>query len=151
MAIFHLRLRSAPDDFLLLTPSDPAAEDSGMTAYQTPGTKLYFCAKCGVRPFGIFGQGEHAEVEAPVDLLGKLGLQTEGSEGGTAKVKVWRPKKGWQEGIKDYFSLNMVTLDAYQEHLDLRQLYEKGYIRYDNQLDSPGEDGFEKPCVGGMY
>jgi hypothetical protein len=153
MSIFHLRLASAPDDFLLLFPLDPKASDSGMTGYLCNAQKStwYFCSICGVRCFTIRGDTENAEVEVESKVLRTLGL--EAKEEGVTKVKVCKPaKEGWQEerGGTSYFSLNATTLNEGQEGLDLRAFHENRWIGYVDSLDRTAEDGI-KPHRGGMY
>ena len=157
MGIFHLRLASAPDDFLLLSPSDPAAEGSGVAAYRcnTKKSIWYFCATCGVRCFTVKGEVETGtEAEVPVKALQELGLAEEGDAAEVKKVPVWRVKKeGWKEGrgASSYFSLNATSLNPGQEDLDLRQWHEKGWIAYVNSLDRTADDSIEAPHMGGMY
>jgi hypothetical protein len=135
MSIFHLRLASAPDDFLLLFPLDPKASDSGMTGYLCNAQKStwYFCSICGVRCFTIRGDTENAEVEVESKVLRTLGLEAKEERGGTS-----------------YFSLNATTLNEGQEGLDLRAFHENRWIGYVDSLDKTAEDGI-KPHRGGMY
>jgi hypothetical protein len=153
MSIFHLRLASAPDDFLLLSPLNPQASDSGMKGYLCNAQKSswYFCSTCGVRCFTIRGDTENAEVGLASEVLRNLGL--EAKEEGDTQVKVWRPaKEGWQEkrGGTSYFSLNATTLNEGQEGLDLRAFHENGWIGYVDSLDRTAADSM-KPHRGGMY
>jgi hypothetical protein len=152
MGIFHLRLASAPDDFLLLSPLDPKAPDSGITNYMCNAKKSTwsFCSTCGVRCFTIRGETETAEVELPRDVLQAAGIS---SEEGESKVKVLKPvKEGWLEGRggSSYFSLNATTLNEGQEGLDLRAFHENGWIAYVDSLDRT-KDASIKPHRGGMY
>jgi len=152
MGIFHLRLASAPDDFLVLSPLDPEALDSGITNYMCNAKKSnwFFCSTCGVRCFTIRGDTENAEVELPVDVLQAVGLDAKESDG---KVKVWKPvKEGWKEGKggDNYFSLNATTLNEGQEGLDLRAFHDNGVIGYVDSLDRTAGNS-TKPHRGGMY
>jgi len=157
MGIFHMRLRHAPDDFLLLSPTDVDAEDSGITNYTANKHKnrWYFCKTCGVRCFSCTGDTENAEVDVPVKSLKELGLLAgTGVEGETIKKQVWRMKKeGFAEGKggKYYFSLNAVTLTPGQEGLDLATLHEKEWIGYVDSLDNTGDLRVGKPHRGGIY
>jgi hypothetical protein len=141
MGIFHLRLPHAPSDFLLLSPTDPTAPNSGVTSYRCNAKKSdwSFCTTCGVRCFTLRGNSETAEVEV------------EGQ-----RVKAWRAaSEGWREGSgpsprPSYFSINAATLDAGQEDLDVRQWHENGWMRYVDSLDDTA-GAYEKPQRGGMY
>lgn len=151
MGFFHLRLRSAPDDFLLLSPVTPDEEGSGVGAYTCNSelAKWYFCRRCGVRTFTIRGEKEVGEVEVPSKLLRK-----DGSGEGVEKVAVWRVKKeGWNEEHSDegksYFSLNMTTVDA-RQGLDLRRVQDWGVVEYCDSLFEEG-DWAGVPYEGGMY
>jgi hypothetical protein len=158
MGILHLRLASAPDEFFMLAPTDPRAEDSGMRVYKHT---WYFCNTCGVRCFIAGGHMETTEVELPAELLGKLDVggdveATRNEDGVLIKrVAVWKPKKeGWVEwpapGANAYLSVNMCTLDADQEGLDLRNFHENGWIGYCEMLK--GAKGYQHtPYEGGMY
>jgi hypothetical protein len=153
MGIFHLRVPSAPDDFLLLSPLNPEASDSGVTSYLCNAKKSswYFCSTCGVRCFTIRGDSENAEVEVPSGVLHAVGVDTK--EEGETKVKVWRPaKEGWKEGRggTSYFSLNATTLNEGQEGLDLRAFHDNGWIGYVDSLHRTGGESL-KPHPGGMY
>lgn len=152
MGIFHLRLRLAPDDFMVLSPVDPKTPDdegSGVSTYlcNARRAKWYFCTTCGVRTFTIRGEKEVGEVELPKKLLGKEG---EGME----KVKVWKLKKdGWTEkqpGATGYLSVNMTSLDALQEGLDLRAIQDWGVVEYGDGLHMTRAFQ-ETPHEGGMY
>lgn len=117
-------------------------------------SKWYFCSKCGVRPFTIWGKKETEEVELPATLLERAGVIGGDAKGEMSKVKVWRCKKeGWKERERDntsYLSINATTLDARQEGLDLRKWTEWGVIEYGDGLEKKG--GWEPvPHEGGMY
>lgn len=150
MGIFHLRLKSPPDDFVLLSPVAPTPdqEGSGVGAYACNAglAKWYFCRTCGVRTFTVRGEKEVVEVALPSDLLGKSGE-------GTEKVAVWRVvKEGWDEHSEEgesYFSLNMTTIDA-QQGLDLRRVQDWGVVEYCDSLFEEG-DWAGVPYEGGMY
>jgi hypothetical protein len=141
MGIFHLRLRDAPNDFYLLSPSDPTIAGSGVASYRcnAMASVWYFCTTCGVRCFTLRGNSEIEEVE----LEGK-------------KVKVWKAAtEGWREASgprprPSYFSINAITLDVGQKGLDLRQWHENGWIRYVDSLDGT-VGAWEKPQRGGTY
>jgi len=155
MGIFHLRLASAPDDFMLLSPTDPDAEGSGVSKYMCNAQKSswFFCATCGVRCFTVLGHAENVEVELPTTLLQGAGM-AEGKSGDTKKVKIWKlVKDGFKEGPRgnSYFSINAITLNAGQEGLDLREVHEKGWVAYVDSLERKGEQRVGKPHTGGMY
>ncbi|KAF4126031.1 hypothetical protein GMORB2_1277 [Geosmithia morbida] len=152
--LFHVRLDSAPDDFLLLSPLDPF---KNLGDYQC-GQKIlhfFFCRTCGVRCFTFLGEGENVDVNLDA-VLGKKGEQ---GETGTTTVKAWRPKKdGWKDDrVKNggYLSVNANTLDQMQDGLDIREWCEKGWMYYIEQLN-PDENGaeqmsYDRPFPGGMY
>lgn len=156
--MLHLRLASPPDDFLLLSPEDPAREGSGVSLYKDT---WYFCKTCGVRCFIAAGQFERTKVELTANLLAKLdvgdGILATPDRAGVfvKKVSVWKAKKeGWLEfpapGATSYLSVNMCTLDADQEGLDLRRFHEEGWIGYYGKLK--GLEGYHnEPFEGGTY
>jgi hypothetical protein len=146
----HARVRSSPDDFLLLSPGDPYRD---LGDYQCDGGYLHFfyCKKCAVRCFIFMGQGETVEVDddAVLSMLGS----------GDKTVTAWRPKKeGWQEGRLQhgcYLSVNALTIDPGQKSFDLREWTEKKWMLYLDVLRS-GEDGaghpsYDRPHPGGSY
>lgn len=144
MSFFHVRLVSAPSEFILLHPStgdDPLA-NLGDYKCNKERAHWYFCKQCGVRPFIMIGEGEVAEVDVD-EFMGK-------QPSGKAE-KVWRLKKdGYVEGKGGYFSLNASTLDHDQEGLDLRDWHERGWIRYLDEWKDEG--GWEcSPHPEGMY
>ncbi|RFU34746.1 hypothetical protein B7463_g1604, partial [Scytalidium lignicola] len=166
-SIFHLRLISSPDDFLLLSPISKdgskggiKTNEGGLKSYTcfAKKTHFYFCSRCGVRCFSIAGEGElksvPAEVIPPVPqnyLHGPLAPQdVEINEG---KVKVWSPQKeGWLEEIRPhYLSVNAATPEPGQDGLDLKEWSEKGWISYLNCLKDVREQRLEDPYEGGMY
>jgi hypothetical protein len=155
--IFHLRLKFAPDDFLLLSPSDPAADDSGMTLYMTNGKKSnwWFCKTCGVRCFTIRGETEHAEVEVETKSIRELGIGTVAAEdNGVTKVKAWKLKKKGYAEVPDgdnYFSVNAVTVNPKQNGLDLREWHERRWIAYVDSLERKESFKVGSPHVGGIY
>ncbi|PQE23292.1 duf636 domain-containing protein [Rutstroemia sp. NJR-2017a BVV2] len=147
MGLFHLRLPSSPDDFLLLSPTKDF-EKSGLRSYRCfEGVHDWlFCGTCGVRCFAFAGEGETVTVD-----LGALGVK--GKDGEVlGEVEAWRPKKeGWEEGYRSYVSINATSLEAGQEGLDLREWHEKGWINYLDTLDEKEENRLGKPHRGGMY
>lgn len=157
--IFHLRLRSAPDDFLLLSPLEPEAEDSSLTRYLTAlkRSSWWFCKICGVRCFTVRHPAENTEAEVPVESLQKLGIKEKSDAEGpddVVKVPVYKLKsEGFAESPHgtSYFSLNAVTLDAHQEGLNLAQWHENRWVQY---VDSLGDGrGWKtgEPHPGGIY
>lgn len=136
--IMHIRLPSASNDFLLLSPLDPMRE---LGDYQCFNKKIHFlfCRTCAVRCFSFMGEGELVERE--------VGNPPE-------KKTVWSPKQGWVEDMQKYMSVNAYTLDAGQEGLDLREWTEKKWIMYHDYLTEakPGYDtSLERPFLGGAY
>lgn len=102
-----------------------------------------FCAKCGVRTFGLAGEGETVEVD--------LGEILEGKKNGKT-TKVWKLKAPKVKGIKEYVSVNATSLEPGQEGLDLREWTEKGWVVYIDQLGEEKDWGRGKePFAGGMY
>ena len=137
MGFFHVRLKSSPDDFMLLQPLNPM--EGGLEDYQcfAKWSHWYFCRTCGVRCFTFAGEGGVREVET---LDGK------------GVVKAWMPKKeGWVEGKTGYLSVNASTLEPGQEGLDLNEWTEKGWIAYLDCKNEVEEDRMGKPFEGGMY
>jgi hypothetical protein len=142
----------------MLAPTDPSAEDSGVSAYKRT---WYFCKTCGVRCFIAEGQMETTEAELPAEVLDKLDIggdvEAMPNEDGVLvkRVPVWKPKKeGWVQwpapGNNSYLNVNMCTLDADQEGLDLRNFHEKGWIGYYEMLKE--SKGYQHtPYEGGMY
>jgi len=139
--VLHVRLASAPDDFLLLSPTDPVADLADYTCF-SQRLHFYFCKTCGMRCFIFHGEGEVKEEEVNIG-------QTQG------KLPVWRPKKeGWVEGSKDYLSVNGYTIDAGQEGLDLREWTESKSVLYLDVLGASGvkePSRYDRPHVGGAY
>jgi hypothetical protein len=143
----HVRPKSAPKDFLLLSPLDPMQE---LGDYQCDAKQLHFlfCKNCGVRCFTFMGQGEVVDAD-----LGALGV-------GDGTVKAWRPKlEGWTEDKRDngsYLSVNANTLEPNQQGFDLREWHEKKWVCYLDFLKAGTEEemGFpryERPFEGGAY
>lgn len=157
--IFHLRLKSAPDDFILLSPLDPEAEDSGLTRYMTTAKKStwWFCTTCGVRCFTARAASEQAEVDVPLKSLQQLeipGATDEADAGNVSRTPVWKLKKdGFAESPHgtSYFSLNAVTLDAGQDGLDLAVWHEKQWVQYVDSLGDRKRWQTGKPHPGGIY
>lgn len=143
--IFHLRLASSPDDFLLLSPLDPLQI---LGDYTCDGHSLHFlyCKTCAVRCFTFMGQGEVIDVD-----LAEAGV--DGEKPGL--VKAWRPKKeGWKEGKTKhgcYLSVNAYTVDVDQEGFDLREMLENKVIGYVDALHGTGSDRLDRPYDGGAY
>jgi hypothetical protein len=152
-----MRLKFAPDDFIVLSPQDPEAEGSGMTPYQTSmkRSKWWFCSKCGVRCFTTRAPVERAEVEVPVQSLQRLGLRDSSAESDAVKVPAWKlVKEGFGESIHggtNYFSLNAVTLDAQQPGLDLAEWHERQWVQYVDSLTDRKGWLTGKPHPGGIY
>ncbi|KAH8821388.1 DUF636 domain-containing protein [Xylogone sp. PMI_703] len=168
-SIFHVRLFSAPEDFLLLSPiSREGAEgglklgEGGLKDYTcfAGNIHFYFCSNCGVRCFSLAGKGELKTVPAesipPAPQLylhdGQpiLPQDVETKEG---QIAVWSPKKeGWDEGAgPDYLSVNATSFEPGQEGLDLREWSEKGWIGYLEYWKRSDEYKLKKPFEGGMY
>ena len=68
------------------------------------------------------------------------------------RVPVWKPKKeGWVDwpapDPNSYMTMNMCTLDAHQEGLDLRSFHENGWIGYCEMLK--GGQGIPTHAVRG--
>ncbi|KAH8895359.1 hypothetical protein GQ53DRAFT_744036 [Thozetella sp. PMI_491] len=145
MGILHLRLRSAPDDFALLSPLDPFSD---LSDYQCDKKNLHwlFCKTCGVRCFSFMGAHELADDELP-------GYGAEGE-----RFKFWRPAKDqFLEGKRprdSYLSVNAITLDADQEGADLIDWADRKAISYVDALGLNGKPTggiANKPFEGGCY
>lgn len=147
--IFHLRLASSPDDFLLLSPLDPYSD---MGDYTSGDRTLHglFCKTCAVRCFIFAGEGETVEVD-----LGELGVA--GHQAGKT-VTAWKPKKdGWREGREYgcYLSVNAYTVDANQDDFDLAEFTDMKAVGYYDYL-RVGEQGMgplqhDRPHKDGAY
>lgn len=169
--IFHMRLASAPDDFLLLRPLDPYKDLGDYTAYEKD-LHFLFCKSCGMRCFTFMGKGEVVDINLAALGVGAgadPGSEEEGahSKDGPAATaaageknmaKVWRPKKeGWVEGKKfgSYLSVNGYSVDAGQDGFDLREITEKKWVGYCDwlELHSEGSQGtrHDRPWEGGAY
>jgi hypothetical protein len=154
---FHLRLKFAPDDFVLLSPQDPDAGDSGLTPYQTSRkwSSWWFCNKCGVRCFTIRAPTEKAEVDAPTTSLMKLDLVDTAAASDSEKMPAWKlVREGFGEsnqGGSNYFSLNAVTLDAHQNGLNLAEWHERQWVQYVDSLTDIKGWTTGKPHPGGIY
>ena len=151
-----MRLRAAPDDFVLVKPSNPESDDSGMTCYQTAAKRSswWFCKQCGVRCFTSRAPSETTEVAVPLESLKKLGMRDEVEEGDVVTMPAWKLKKdGFAEAPQgqNYFSVNVVTLDPHQELLDRAAWHENGWVQYVDSLGT--EKGFRggKPFPHGIY
>ena len=162
--IFHTRLNSAVDDFLLLSPTDP---NDGVTLgdyrCRTGQIQFFFCRTCGGRCFQVRGEGETLpEVDLKALGVGDEALKRLGVEG-DGKVPAWRPKKGVssekplteeerQQGkVRSYLSINGFTLDPFQEGLDLREITEKKWVSYSDALTEDHKHSSKRPCIGGAY
>lgn len=135
MAFFHVRPMDSPNDFQLLSPSDPAL----LSDYTCFGGNIhwYFCPKCGVRCFAFNGQSEIKEAEVNGE-----------------KRKIWAPKaEGWQEDNfrVSYLTVNAQTLEPGQDGLDMLEWTEKQWIAYIDCLNMVGETRLKKPYEGGTY
>ncbi|OHF02572.1 hypothetical protein CORC01_02267 [Colletotrichum orchidophilum] len=170
----HMRLASAPDDFLLLKPLDPYNDLGDYTVYEKD-LHFLFCKTCGMRCFIVMGEGEVANVDlttvkagADADAGAGSGVEkgeeeaARGKDGAAAGeksvTKVWRPRKqGWVEGKKfgSYLSVNGYSVDAGQDGFDLREITEKKWIGYCDwlELHSEGSQGtrHDRPWEGGAY
>jgi len=144
-SIFHIRLPSAPDDFVLVTPLD--IKELGDYRCNGGSIRWLFCKNCGVRCFSFDGQGE---TSTRADIPGK-----EGEE-----VQVWRPKKdGWGEyrkhaglsGPYSYLSVNAHTIEPKQDGFDLREWVEQKRVVYLDGLEHEVEETTNKPAPGGTY
>lgn len=136
MGFFHVRPMDPPNDFQLLSPSDPS-QLGDYTCY-SKRIHWYFCSKCGVRCFSFSGDGETSEAEV---------------DGETRKV--WAPKvelwKGMDRGGTSYLSINAQTLEAGQVGLNLLEWTEKQWIAYMDYLHLVGEPRLKEPYPGGTY
>lgn len=148
LCMLHIRLESAPDDFLLLSPLNPLEE---LLDYRTGSKRIHWlsCRTCGGRCIIFAGDGEEVEAD-----LGELGV--EGEEKGKM-VKAWKPKaEGWEESARkgSYLSVNGYTLDADQKGLDPREWVDNKTMMYLDFLhQEKGRDEYEfgGPCAGGSY
>jgi hypothetical protein len=151
LGFFHVRLADAPRDFALLSPTDPHKELSDYVSRE--GNHMFFCPRCGVRCFFIYGPSEAVGRDLAADGVdvAKAGLDPE-----KKTHAVWRPRaEGWKEEEEHWFRVNAMTLEAGQEGLDLREWTDKKWVQYVNMLPDyvePGNRGsYEKPFEGGCY
>jgi hypothetical protein len=140
MGLFHIRLINEPEDFLLLSPSNPF---EGLSDYMCFDNLIhwFFCGTCGVRCFSYSGKDRGEEREVEIDGV---------------KTKVWTAKReGWASGMTangyDYLTVNATTIEPGQEGFDMREWHEKGWIHYLDTLGEVGEPRLGKPHEGGMY
>ena len=141
MGSFHVRPVSNHNDFLLLSPLDPANE---LTNY-THGDKeinFLFCPTCGVRVFAFSDEAATQDVD-----LAALGVP--GYEAGKL-TKIWRLM-----GEPDYGNrliVNGHSIDAGQG-FDMRDLVEKKQVLYIDFLDheNPLPARYERPHDNGCY
>lgn len=152
-----MRLKSSPDDFLLLKPLDPYKDLGDYTVYEKE-LHFLFCKNCGMRCLILMGEGELADVD--LEALGvkdsKANQDNDGAA--TGQTKVWRPKKdGWKEGKRfgSYLSVNGYSVDAGQDGFDLREITERKWVGYLDwlELHQKGSQGtqFDRPWEGGAY
>ena len=137
MGYFHVRPMDSPNDFQLLSPSDPS-ELSDYTCFEKV-VHWYFCGKCGVHCFSFNGASEVKEAEVDGE-----------------KMKIWAPKaEGWAEAKgmwrRSYLSVNAQTLEPNQEGLNLLEWTEKQWIAYIDCLYMEGEARLKTPYPGGTY
>jgi hypothetical protein len=150
LGFFHVRLADAPRDFALLSPADPFKD---LSDYVSPeGNHMFFCPKCGVRCFFIYGPSETVALDLAAEGVDLQKAQADPS----GKALVWRPKaEGWKEEEEHWFRVNAVTLEARQEGLDMREWTDKKWVQYVNMLDDDAEPGnrasYDKPFEGGCY
>lgn len=135
MAFFHIRPKDSPNDFQLLSPSDP----SELSDYRCGAGVIhwYFCGKCGVRCFSFNGSGEVRDAEIDGE-----------------RRKIWAPKaEGWDESDYrvSYLTVNAQTLEAGQEGLNLLEWTEKQWIAYVDCLNFKGDVRLKNPHAGGTY
>lgn len=135
MGFVHIRVPNAPEDFALLSPTNPMEDLGDYTCFESKLHWLY-CKNCAVRCFTFMGKGEVIEKEIDGE-----------------KKSIWAPKaEGWVEGEgHSYLSVNAQTLDAKQEGLDMREWVEKKWIHYLEWLDDSGGDRLGEPHPGGTY
>jgi hypothetical protein len=141
----HIRLEDAPNDFVLLSPTDPFTQ---LSDYQCASglAHFFFCGTCGVRTF-IFGLYVEQGEKVQIDLEAWLGQESQGK-----MTEVWRPKKeGYAEEKTAMLRVNATSLDARQEGVDLGEWHEKGWIAYAERLEEKNETRMGKPYPGGMY
>ena len=126
-----------------------------MACYVTErkNSSWWFCNKCGVRCFTSRAPSEKLEVDVPLKSLQRLGMADAGASEEMVKTPVWRMKEGFAESPigKNYFSLNGVTLDPYQEGLDLASWHEKQWIFYVDALENKGDWKTGSPHPWGIY
>lgn len=134
MAYFHIRPMDSPNDFQLLSPSDP----SQLSDYTCFDKRIhwYFCPKCGVRCFAFTGDSETKEVEVDGE-----------------KRTVWAPKaEGWDEDTRgSYLSVNAQSLEPGQEGFNILEWTEKKWISYLDYYYMAGEPRLKEPYEGGTY
>jgi hypothetical protein len=155
---FHINLKDARDDFILLSPLDPLKE---LTNYKCGEKRLdlLFCPTCGVRalvsllpPGDSFGEivtKDLSDIGLSQSQLKQLGFQDEAD---AKAVKVCVTGDAWQEGRTHMLRVNAQTLDANQEGLDVREWHEKKWVQYVNWLDEVrGASSYDRPFHSGTY
>jgi hypothetical protein len=171
MALFHVKPVSPADDFVLLSPLAAASSSDagglggpfgnglgeGISNYTCFAGEVnwWFCNKCGVRCFGSVGEAEIGYIDLEKWRIegGQPANEPRGTPGST---RVWRLKKlegDPKEREKIYLTVNAQTLDHDQEGLDLREWFEKKWIRYIDFKDPEESDElrYDGPFEGGTY
>lgn len=146
MGNFHLWPEDMINDFLLLSPLDPANE---LGDYLTGDNEIhfYFCKTCGVRCFTYNGLG------APVDIDAEaLGLP-EAAIKGPRPTKAWKatPGTGAEWGLR--LLVNGHSIDAGQG-FSMRELTEKKCVRYLDTFSDWGKGEpprWDRPQEEGCY
>lgn len=142
--MLHVNPGNPRDEFMLLSPLDPASELSFYQSKSGGKEKFYFCPKCGVRCFTIGGEGERVVVEMP---------EVSGGEKRGGKRKVWRVKWDGEKETVPYVSVNGATIEN-GEDLDWRVMTEEKRIQYfDGKSESADEKDarWDRPHDGGCY
>lgn len=142
LGIFHMRVPNPPQDFYLLSPTDPSTQLSNYICNDRL-LDWYFCSNCGVRCFTVGGTGKTEEI----DLEAALGKPSEGT-----KTTVWRtivqepPLPG-----KNYLSINAHTIDQCQEGFDMREFVDEKWLQYLDCKEETGLARYDYPHDGGTW
>ena len=149
--IFHVRVPSPADDFLLLAPLDPFKE-LGDYLCADKVLHFFFCKTCGGRCFTFEGDWEVVNID--LDELGLNEEQKSRLSDLQGKTKAWKPtqknteeKQNAKEG---YLSVNGHSIDQKQPGFDMGDLLKNKTMGFVDMLRF-GEEDAGRPTLEGPY
>jgi hypothetical protein len=154
--MFHISPSDPPNDFILLSPLDPATELKAYKCGEKVNPQL-FCPTCGVKVLIARAEKEDAFGKVVTRDLSTIGLSNSQlkalgfeNEDGAKNVKGYVPVDEWSP--EHLLRVNAYALDGDQKGLDLREWQEKGWIQYVNWYDEVrGASSHERPFHFGAY